>query len=323
MNTFGPPQLVLARGEGAHVWDEDGREYVDLLGGIAVNALGHAHPAVVEAVTRQLSTLGHVSNFFATEPQIALAERLLDAGRARQAATAAGRQGVPHQLRRRGQRGGAQADPAYRPHAPRRRRGLVPRPHHGRPRADLQGGLPRAVRAAARPRHVRAVRRRRRPRGRGHRRDRRRRARADPGRGRRGRAAGRLPRGRAADHPRARRPALARRGADRDRPHRGLALRGHRPRGRARRGHPGQGPRRRHPDRRLRRSRRRPATCSSRGTTARPSAATRSPARPPSPSWTRSRPTVCSTQARKVGRPAPRRRRRRPARDRRARAAGC
>jgi acetylornithine/N-succinyldiaminopimelate aminotransferase len=78
MNTFGPPQLVLSRGKGARVWDEDGREYVDLLGGIAVNALGHAHPAVIEAVTRQLSTLGHVSNFFASEPQITLAERLLD-----------------------------------------------------------------------------------------------------------------------------------------------------------------------------------------------------------------------------------------------------
>ena len=51
MNTFGPPKLVLARGEGAHVWDADGREYLDLLGGIAVNALGHAHPALVEAVT--------------------------------------------------------------------------------------------------------------------------------------------------------------------------------------------------------------------------------------------------------------------------------
>jgi acetylornithine/N-succinyldiaminopimelate aminotransferase len=78
MNTFGPPQLVLSRGKGARVWDEDGREYVDLLGGIAVNALGHAHPAVVEAVSGQLATLGHVSNFFATEPQITLAERLLD-----------------------------------------------------------------------------------------------------------------------------------------------------------------------------------------------------------------------------------------------------
>jgi acetylornithine/N-succinyldiaminopimelate aminotransferase len=78
MNTFGPPQLVLARGKGAHVWDEDGHEYVDLLGGIAVNVLGHGHPAVVEAVTTQLETLGHVSNFFATAPQITLAERLLD-----------------------------------------------------------------------------------------------------------------------------------------------------------------------------------------------------------------------------------------------------
>jgi acetylornithine/N-succinyldiaminopimelate aminotransferase len=78
MNTFGPPQLVLSRGKGVHVWDEDGNEYVDLLGGIAVNALGHAHPALVRAVTEQLETLGHVSNFFATAPQISLAERLLD-----------------------------------------------------------------------------------------------------------------------------------------------------------------------------------------------------------------------------------------------------
>jgi acetylornithine aminotransferase len=77
MNTFGPPRLVLVRGEGPYVWDADGTRYLDLLGGIAVNALGHAHPALVEAVTRQLQTLGHVSNFFATEPQVALAERLL------------------------------------------------------------------------------------------------------------------------------------------------------------------------------------------------------------------------------------------------------
>ncbi|KQP67066.1 acetylornithine transaminase [Nocardioides sp. Leaf285] len=77
MNTFGPPKLVLTRGEGAHVWDADGKEYVDLLGGIAVNALGHAHPALVEAVTTQLSTLGHISNFFTSAPQVELAERLL------------------------------------------------------------------------------------------------------------------------------------------------------------------------------------------------------------------------------------------------------
>jgi len=78
MNTFGPPKLVLTRGEGAYVWDSEGNRYLDLLGGIAVNALGHAHPALVAAVTQQISTLGHVSNFFATEPQVALAERLLD-----------------------------------------------------------------------------------------------------------------------------------------------------------------------------------------------------------------------------------------------------
>ncbi|HNA98665.1 MAG TPA: acetylornithine transaminase, partial [Marmoricola sp.] len=77
VNTFGPPKLALVRGRGARVWDEDGKEYLDLLAGIAVNSLGHAHPAVVSAVTEQLSTLGHVSNFFTTEPQVALAERLL------------------------------------------------------------------------------------------------------------------------------------------------------------------------------------------------------------------------------------------------------
>jgi len=77
MNTFGPPKLALVRGKGAHVWDEDGKEYVDLLGGIAVNALGHGHPALVAAVTEQLQTLGHVSNFFTSGPQVELAERLL------------------------------------------------------------------------------------------------------------------------------------------------------------------------------------------------------------------------------------------------------
>jgi acetylornithine/N-succinyldiaminopimelate aminotransferase len=83
MNTFGPPRLALVRGQGAHVWDEDGTEYVDLLGGIAVNALGHGHPALVEAVTTQLSTLGHVSNFFTSPPQVELAEKLLDLAGAR------------------------------------------------------------------------------------------------------------------------------------------------------------------------------------------------------------------------------------------------
>src|SRR3954453_492157 len=77
MNTFGPPKLVLTRGEGPYVWDDAGKQYLDLLGGIAVNSLGHAHPALVGAITEQLQTLGHVSNFFATDPQVTLAERLL------------------------------------------------------------------------------------------------------------------------------------------------------------------------------------------------------------------------------------------------------
>ncbi len=77
MNTFGQPKRVLVRGDGARVWDADGHEYLDLLGGIAVNALGHAHPALVEAVREQLETLGHISNFFTSRPQVELAERLL------------------------------------------------------------------------------------------------------------------------------------------------------------------------------------------------------------------------------------------------------
>ena len=76
MGNYGTPPVVLARGSGATVWDVDGREYVDLLGGIAVNLLGHAHPAVVEAVTRQIGTLGHTSNLAAHQPGIELAERL-------------------------------------------------------------------------------------------------------------------------------------------------------------------------------------------------------------------------------------------------------
>ena len=77
MDTFGPPQRVLVRGEGPYVWDADGNRYLDLLGGIAVNSLGHAHPTLTAAISAQLGTLGHVSNFFASPTQIAFAERLL------------------------------------------------------------------------------------------------------------------------------------------------------------------------------------------------------------------------------------------------------
>ncbi|OBG87198.1 acetylornithine aminotransferase [Mycobacterium sp. E802] len=78
MNNYGTPPLALASGDGAVVTDTDGKSYLDLLGGIAVNLLGHRHPAVIEAVTTQLNTLGHTSNLYATEPGIALAEKLVD-----------------------------------------------------------------------------------------------------------------------------------------------------------------------------------------------------------------------------------------------------
>lgn len=77
MKSIPRPLAVLARGEGARVWDVDGREYLDFLAGIAVNALGHAHPVFVDAVSSQAATLAHVSNYFATEPEVELAERLL------------------------------------------------------------------------------------------------------------------------------------------------------------------------------------------------------------------------------------------------------
>ncbi|WP_052459652.1 acetylornithine transaminase [Tessaracoccus massiliensis] len=76
MNAFGAPKRVFERGEGVHLWDADGRRYTDLLSGLAVNGLGHAHPGVTAAITGQLGRLGHVSNFYASEPQIRLAERL-------------------------------------------------------------------------------------------------------------------------------------------------------------------------------------------------------------------------------------------------------
>jgi acetylornithine aminotransferase len=76
MGSAPSPLTLLTRGEGAYVWDVDGKRYLDFLAGIAVNSLGHGHPALVEAVTKQISTLAHVSNYFATEPQITLAENL-------------------------------------------------------------------------------------------------------------------------------------------------------------------------------------------------------------------------------------------------------
>jgi acetylornithine aminotransferase len=77
MANYGTPPVALARGEGCRVWDVDGREYLDLIAGIAVSCLGHAHPALVQAVSAQVGTLAHSSNLAMHEPGIRLAERLL------------------------------------------------------------------------------------------------------------------------------------------------------------------------------------------------------------------------------------------------------
>ena len=291
--------LALVRGEGARSGTPTASDYLDLVAGIAVNALGHAHPAVVEAVTAQVATLGHVSQPLRhTSRSVALAERLL--------ALLAGRDGRVFfcQLRRRGQRGRVQARPGRtgRHRGASRAEGALPRPHHGRAGADRQAGQARAVRAAARRRHLRAVRRREALRaavddddGGGL-------PRAGPGRGRRRRAAARLPRGRA-------RAAT-----------RGTARCSSSTRCRPASAAPAPGSRTSTtgvapdvvtlakglggglPDRRLHRLRRRARRCSSPASTAH---VRRQPGRrapPPSPSSTRSRPTACSTRPR-PGRP--------------------
>ena len=78
MNVFGTPLRVMDHGKGAHIWDVDGNEYLDFLAGIAVNALGYAHPKWVKAVSEQAAKAAHVSNYFATEPQIKLASKLIE-----------------------------------------------------------------------------------------------------------------------------------------------------------------------------------------------------------------------------------------------------
>jgi acetylornithine/N-succinyldiaminopimelate aminotransferase len=77
MPNYGVPPLALAKGEGCVVWDVDGYEYLDLIAGIAVSALGHAHPALVAAVSEQAAKLAHISNLFLHEPQVLLAEKLV------------------------------------------------------------------------------------------------------------------------------------------------------------------------------------------------------------------------------------------------------
>ena len=78
LGVFGAPSIVIERGEGSYVWDVEGRRYLDLVSGIAVNALGHGHPELVAAVSKQAGELVHVSNFFTTPAQVRAAERILE-----------------------------------------------------------------------------------------------------------------------------------------------------------------------------------------------------------------------------------------------------
>jgi acetylornithine/N-succinyldiaminopimelate aminotransferase len=77
MPNYGVPPLAISRGRGCRVWDADGRQYLDLIAGIAVSSLGHAHPAIVEAVSRQVAEVAHTSNLFMHQREIELAERIL------------------------------------------------------------------------------------------------------------------------------------------------------------------------------------------------------------------------------------------------------
>src|SRR5215472_18358591 len=77
MPNYGVPPVAIARGQGSRVWDVDGKEYLDLIAGIAVSALGHAHPALVSAVSTQVAKVAHTANLFLHEPEVALAEKLL------------------------------------------------------------------------------------------------------------------------------------------------------------------------------------------------------------------------------------------------------
>ena len=206
---------MLEHGDGAWVWDVDGKRYLDLVGGIAVNALGHNHPALVAAVSKQAGQLVHVSNFFTSVPQVELAERLLSLAGAPAGSKVffcnSGAEALEAAIklaRRTGRTGIVAAEGAF--HG--RTTGalaLTHKPAYREPFEPLIPGVTHvpwgdvdALRAAVTDADLGA------------------RPRADPGRG--GGAARQLglpARGPRAD-PRGRRPARARRGADRHRPHR-------------------------------------------------------------------------------------------------------
>ena len=160
MQTYGRLPVAFVRGEGTRLWDSDGKEYLDFLGGLAVTSLGHAHPEVAAAIADQASTLLHVSNLYYNEVQPQLGERL---DLLLTSATGTPGPRVLRQLRRRGQRVRDQARPPPRPG--QRRPGpvpralrvqLVPRPHAHDARGDRPAAEAGDVPAAARPASARS-----------------------------------------------------------------------------------------------------------------------------------------------------------------------
>ena len=279
MPVFGPPQVMFVRGRGTELWDSEGRRYLDFLGGLAVIGLGHAHPAVAEAIAEQAGELLHVSNLFANpvatraaiEVDRLLAEATGDTGQV--FFTNSGAEAVECAIklaRKHGGRGRHTVVSALRE---------LPRPHARRPRGDRPADQARAVPADAGGLPPRRVGRRRRGGRRGRRVGGRGPRRAGAGRGRGQPGPRRLPR-RAAPHLRRDGSAAdARRDPDRVRPHRALVR--VRARRRApRRRDPGQGDGQRHAGRRLLGPRATSPPSSSRATTAAPTAARRSPPRP-------------------------------------------
>ena len=185
MPVFGAPALSIERGRGTEVWDTDGKRYLDFLSGIAVTSLGHANPVIADAISRQASTLLHVSNFF-TNPQATAAA--VKVNELLEDATGPRRSDVLHQLRGRVQRVRAQAGsqvgrarPAHRGECVRE----LPRTHARDAGCHRPAGQARAVRADARRVQARRVGRPRRDAGVGRRVGRGGDHRTDPGRGRR------------------------------------------------------------------------------------------------------------------------------------------
>jgi acetylornithine aminotransferase len=144
--TYPPRALALVRGSGCTVWDEQGRSYLDLVGGIAVCSLGHGHPAPVQALADQWGILGHVSNIYATGPAAALAERLHDlAGFGRAYFCNSGAEAVEAAIKLARRRGRARGGPAKHEIV------CVEGAFHGRTLAALAAGWSEAKRTPFEP----------------------------------------------------------------------------------------------------------------------------------------------------------------------------